>query len=313
MTRNMSKSERAFHTLKHYMFECQCPACLEDWPLEDQIHDEIYRIPTFEQEVIYKVRFGDKKEAVKEIIEARRDVEKEMTYNRFKDALTSYQSLSEKLETHLRHPHAFFLQARSGITHCIWNLYCTQFPEKEISEELDVDANREHAKMIYKQDFAEKISTNEGLDLGTEDVVTETPVEKDNTKSALYDETRKMLEQSTKKFSDIKQEQERIEQEKQERISALQPSDSNVTEKTEDNPQIEDSRQKLETLLKPSAEEQEIMDRQREYVMKCREEEQRIKDLKKKQWEEEDRQRREREEERKLRRAKETEEKIRQG
>lgn len=66
------------------MFECECEACGADWPLEDGIPDELYRIPTFEQEVIYKVRHGDKKDIVKEIILLRREVEKSMTFKRFR-------------------------------------------------------------------------------------------------------------------------------------------------------------------------------------------------------------------------------------
>ena len=124
----MSKSERTFHCLKHYMFECQCPACLEDWPLEHLIHDEIYRIPTFEQEVIYKVRFGDKKKAVSEIIEARRDVEREMSYNRFKEAL--------KMQSNRR-----CKRKRRAATGCIvllhaWRVYSVQKPELTASTKL---------------------------------------------------------------------------------------------------------------------------------------------------------------------------------
>ena len=94
------------------MFECECPACKGNWPLEDDVPDEIYRIPTFDQEVIYKIRHGDKKDIVKQIIEMRREVEKSMTYNRFKEALVNYQGLAEHLEEHLNHPHSFFLQVR---------------------------------------------------------------------------------------------------------------------------------------------------------------------------------------------------------
>ena len=316
--RNMTKTERAFHTLKHYMFECQCLACSEDWPLEDGIHDEIYRIPTFEQEKIYKVRFGDKKEVVSQIIEARREVEKCMSYNRFREALASYQTLCLKLEENLRHPHAYFLQARSGIIHSVWNLYCTQFPQREIDEDIDITANREFAKTIYKNDFGEEISTNEALSLGDseEPAVAATS---ETTNSDLYNKTRQMLEQSSQKFSDLKGEQDRIEKEKQESLLAaanLPPSTSVPTSlepSTEGKEGTENARSKLETLLKPSAEELEIQNRQQEYLRKCREEEQRIKDLKKKQWAEEDQERRNKEEERKLRRAKETEEKIRRG
>ena len=316
------------------MFECECPACKENWPQEEDIPDEIYRIPTFDQEVIYKVRHGDKKDIVKDIILMRREVEKSMTFNRFQEALVNYQSLGEQLEEHLRHPHAFFLQVRSGITHCIWNLFCTQFPQKEIIEaEVDtgslINAARENAKQIYNNDFKEKAEDNDtALDLGDNN---DMPADNNNDEVSseqkqLYDQTKQLLEQSSQKFNDIKERQDEIEKEKQVAIEAANQTNSGENkgqngvgygESNVTNGDLIVSSQsqvpKLEALLELTDEEKEIRKKQQEYEQELRNQQQKLKDLKKKQWAEEDKQRKEREEARKLKRAQETEEKIKRG
>ena len=333
-SRNVSKNDRAYHTLKNYMFECECPACKENWPQEEDIPDEIYRIPTFEQEVIYKVRHGDKKDIVKDIILMRREVEKSMTFNRFQDALVNYQSLGEQLEEHLRHPHAFFLQVRSGITHCIWNLFCTQFPQKEIIEsEVDtgslINAARENAKQIYNNDFKEKAEDNDtALELGdNNDMPADNPNDEvSSEKKQLYDQTKQLLEQSSQKFNDIKERQDEIEKEKQVAIEAANHTNSaenmgqngvgNGEANVTNGDSIVSSQSqvpKLEALLELTDEEKEIRKKQQEYEQELRNQQQKLKDLKKKQWAEEDKQRKEREEARKLKRAQETEERIKRG
>ena len=77
-----------------------------------QIPDELHAIPSFEQEKVYKVRFGDKKECVKKIFSERKLVEKWMTQKRFADALEGYQDLCETLERHIVRPHEYYLQVR---------------------------------------------------------------------------------------------------------------------------------------------------------------------------------------------------------
>ena len=316
------------------MFECECPACKENWPQEEDIPDEIYRIPTFEQEVIYKVRHGDKKDIVKDIILMRREVEKSMTFNRFQEALVNYQSLGEQLEEHLRHPHAFFLQVRSGITHCIWNLFCTQFPQKEIIEaEVDtgslINAARENAKQIYNNDFKEKAEDNDtALELGdNNDMPADNPNDEvSSEKKQLYDQTKQLLEQSSQKFNDIKERQDEIEKEKQVAIEAANHTNSaenmgqngvgNGEANVTNGDSIVSSQSqvpKLEALLELTDEEKEIRKKQQEYEQELRNQQQKLKDLKKKQWAEEDKQRKEREEARKLKRAQETEERIKRG
>ena len=300
------------------MFECECPACKENWPLEDEIPDEVYRIPTFEQEVIYKVRHGDKKDIVKNIIELRREVEKSMSFNRFKEALVNYQSLSETLEEHLRHPHSFLLQVRSGITHCIWNLHCTQTPLPEITaEKADITAARENAKQIYSNDFKEKAEENEALNLGEE-----IPRDNDdgannndnNEQKELYEKTKQLLENSTQKFSDLKEKQEEIAKEREAAMATLQSEVENISkDETQENGSCSKSEVKVEDLLQLTDEEKEIRKKQQEYEKSLRDQQQKLREEKKKQWAAEDKERKEREEKRKQQRAKETEERIKQG
>ena len=325
--RSAAKNERAYHTLKNYMFECECPACKENWPLEADIPDEIYRIPTFDQEVIYKVRHGDKKDIVKDIIEMRREVEKSMSYNRFKEALVNYQCLAEKLEDNLRHPHAYFLQVRSGITHCIWNLYCTQFPQQEIAEvSEDITAARENAKQIYNNSFQEKADSSSALELGDDangDQLTANGGDTGDVSSEkrhLYEQTKQLLEQSSQKFSDLKDKQQEIEREKEIALAAVNneaaaASKTNGTFSSALSEQSNESQAapRVEDLLQLTEEEKDIRRKQQEYQNEIREQQQKLKDEKRKQWAEEDKERKAREEARKLQRAKQTEERLQQG
>ena len=325
--RSAAKNERAYHTLKNYMFECECPACKENWPLEADIPDEIYRIPTFDQEVIYKVRHGDKKDIVKDIIEMRREVEKSMSYNRFKEALVNYQCLAEKLEDNLRHPHAYFLQVRSGITHCIWNLYCTQFPQQEIAEvSEDITAARENAKQIYNNSFQEKADSSSALELGDDangDQLTANGGDTGDVSSEkrhLYEQTKQLLEQSSQKFSDLKDKQQEIEREKEIALAAVnnEAAAASKTIGTFSSALSEQSNEsqaapRVEDLLQLTEEEKDIRRKQQEYQNEIREQQQKLKDEKRKQWAEEDKERKAREEARKLQRAKQTEERLQQG
>ena len=272
------------------------------------------------------MRHGDKKEIVKDIILMRREVEKSMTFNRFEEALINYQSLGEQLEEHLRHPHAFFLQLRSGITHCIWNLFCTQFPQKEIIEtELDkgslINAARENAKQIYNNDFKEKVEdTDAALDLGdSNDIPTDNPNDEiSSEQKQLYDQTKQLLEKSTQAFNDIKERQDEIEREKlvsmeaANSINHVENTDTNVKNCNSIVPS-ESQVPKLEALLELTDEEKEIRKKQQEYEQQLRNQQQKLKELKKQQWAMEDKERKEREEARRLKRAQETNEKIKRG
>ena len=186
--RSSTLDQRQYHTLKYFMFACECPACAGKWPLEDDIPDELPRIPNFEQEVVYVNRQGDKKEIVRDIIKARQTVEANMLSKKFEDTILAYQSLCEQLEKHVRKPHAFFLQARSGISHCLWNMYCKQKVADDEEDETEDITGRDQAVNIYKSDFVESVKDNEALNLGESAAVVQE--ESDEMK----EERRKMIE-----------------------------------------------------------------------------------------------------------------------
>ena len=272
------------------------------------------------------MRHGDKKDIVKDIIEMRREVEKSMSYNRFREALVNYQCLAEKLEDNLRHPHAYFLQVRSGITHCIWNLYCTQFPQQEIAEvSEDITAARENAKQIYNNSFQEKADNSSALELGDDangDQITANGGDSGNVSSEkrhLYEQTKQLLEQSSQKFSDLKDKQQEIEREKEIALAAVNNEAAAAASKTTFSSTLSEQSNesqaapRVEDLLQLTEEEKDIRRKQQEYQNEIREQQQKLKDEKRKQWAEEDKERKAREEARKLQRAKQTEERLQQG
>merc|ERR1719357_2084815 len=317
--RDTSRHQREYYTLKNYMFECECSACKENWPQEGEIPDELFRVPNFEQEKIYKVRHGDKKDLVKEIIELRRAVEKSMTYKRFSDALIDYQHLCEKLEEHLRRPHIYFLQARSGIAHCVWNLYCTQFPELPILDDGEyASGNRDHAKLIYNNNMTETALDNNGMDLGpTEQVISSENTSEPN-KTSLYESTRKLLEQSSQKVSnavsETKEHKQKLEQEKA-IASELQNGDNHVNDLKNAVHQNGNSANTStlvdnSTISNMDEEEREELIKRKQYEKEIREKEQMLRAEKRKQWAAEEKERAAKEEERKAKRKKECEEKL---
>ena len=44
-----SMAKREHHLLKHYMFQCECPACVQKWAEQENLEDELIRVPNFEQ------------------------------------------------------------------------------------------------------------------------------------------------------------------------------------------------------------------------------------------------------------------------
>ena len=154
--KNSDYTQRQYHTLKHYMFECECPACLKKWPLEDEIPDFLPRVPNWEHEKFFKKKTGDKKDIVDGIIEARKVVEKLMSENDYVETLIAYGPLCELIEEHVTKPHIYYLQARAGISHCLWNLYCQQKSKNDELEENEDITGRDHAVKIYQSDFMEK-------------------------------------------------------------------------------------------------------------------------------------------------------------
>jgi len=317
--RDTSRHQREYYTLKNYMFECECSACKENWPQEGEIPDELFRVPNFEQEKIYKVRHGDKKDLVKEIVELRRAVEKSMTYKRFSDALIDYQHLCEKLEEHLRRPHIYFLQARSGIAHCVWNLYCTQFPELPILDDGEyASGNRDHAKFIYNNNMTETASDNSGMDLGPTEKVNFSENACEANKTSLYESTRKLLEQSSQKVSnavsETKENKEKLEQEKAIALELLnehqQINDRKDT--VHQNGQSESTKILVDngSISNVNEQEREELIKRKQYEKEIMEKEQMLRAEKRKQWAAEEKERAAKEEERKAKRKKECQEKL---
>ena len=48
-----SLAKREHHLLKNYMFQCECPACVQKWPEQENLEDELIRVPNFEQVATY--------------------------------------------------------------------------------------------------------------------------------------------------------------------------------------------------------------------------------------------------------------------
>ena len=188
--RGTSKNQRQYHTLKNYLFSCECSACLGNWPMEDEVPDMLPRIPTLDQEKVFTKRTGDKKDIVKNIVDTRRKVESCLKEKNYEEAIVGYQDLCEQLDQHVRKPHIYFLQARSGLSHCLWNIYCKQKIIAEEEETEDV-TGRDHATLIYKSDFAEQANANDALTLGNED---HDQILKEN-KSEVSEEKKEMMAQ----------------------------------------------------------------------------------------------------------------------
>ena len=136
--RDSDRDARLYHTLKNYMFECECEACKKNWPMQGEVReerpntiheipDELHAIPSMTQERVYKVCFGDKKECVKKIFSERKLVEKWMTQKRFGNALEGYQDLCETLEKHVRRPHDYFLQVHQQDMRILFSNFYFQY------------------------------------------------------------------------------------------------------------------------------------------------------------------------------------------
>ncbi|MFO0005452.1 MAG: hypothetical protein ACK559_30420, partial [bacterium] len=150
---------------------------------------------------------GDKKELVEEIVNLRRSVERHMTSCGFAEALVAYQDLCAKLEQHVRKPHAYFLQARAGISHCIWNLYCRQQKVIDDQDSIEDITGRDHAKNIYRSEFTEKIEEKTVLDLGEFDQQEAGCISVDEEKKQLIENIKVSLQSSSLLLSELKAEQ----------------------------------------------------------------------------------------------------------
>ena len=315
--RNADHDTRQYHTLKNYMFACDCEACRQKYPQDDtpwplDIPDELHAIPSFEQEKVYKVSFGDKKAIVKKIRAERALCEKWMGEKRFSQALESYRDLCADLDEHVKKPHTYYLQCRSGITHCIWNLHCTQFPEQPL-DDYD-DSQRDLAKEIYSNNLTEEVPTEyEVVCQPEEETQGELPSEEDQEKAVLMEVTRKMLDSSTARVAEVRAGTEAIKTESEEAKQAYLEEEAQPTHTInghipEGDP-VENSPKKIavqEIVEKETAEM--VATRKKEEETKAKEQQERM--SRRKQWEEEDKQRQAREQARKKRREEETQDQL---
>ena len=117
--------------------------------------------------------------------------------------MESYQDLCATPEEHVKKPHAYYLQCRSGITHCIWNLHCTQFPERPL--EVVDDSQRDHAKEIYRSNLTEEVPVEYKVVCEQpEETKEDPPSEEDKEKAALLEATRRMVDQSGQRVAEAK-------------------------------------------------------------------------------------------------------------
>ena len=133
--KTLSLQQREYKMLKFYMFQCECQACIEKWPLKEGLPDELARIPNFEQERCFVVRHGDKKDICDEINSARWMADFGLASNTFHVAQEALNVLSQSLEKHVCKPHLFFVEAVELAEKFAINQYC-KMPLNEI-EELD--------------------------------------------------------------------------------------------------------------------------------------------------------------------------------
>merc|ERR1712037_973721 len=262
------------------------------------------------QERVYTVCFGDKKECVKKIFSERKLVEKWTTQKRFGNALEGYQDLCETLEKHVRRPHDYFLQCRSGIAHCIWNLYCTQFPEKPF-DEFD-ESSRDLAKEIYKKsNLVEEIPPEYEYTPTTEDteVTSGELTAEDEEKAALLEATKKMVEESSQRVAEARDGTEALKKESEDAKQAFVAQQTAARETQAQSDPVEEL---PKPVVKSAAEI--ALEKEREETKKKEqaEKEHEEKRSRKKQWEAEDNERKQRENECRKKRERAMEENIQQ-
>ena len=156
--KKVSLPEREFHLLKNYMFQCECRACLEKWPLRESLPDELARIPNFEQEKCFVVRFGDKKDICDEINGARWMADFGLASNTFNVAQEALDLLSVCLTKHVVKPHLHFVEASEMAEMFAINQYCRMPLEtaedeeaKNVPEEVDDLTETEERNIPRKQ------------------------------------------------------------------------------------------------------------------------------------------------------------------
>jgi hypothetical protein len=142
--KSFTLQQREYQMLKYYMFQCECRACVEKWPLRDALLDELARIPNFEQERCFVIRHGDKKDICDEINGARWMADFGLTSNTFHVAQEALDVLSRSLEKHICQPHLFFVEAGELAEKFAINQYC-RMPLDDIDKsEENIDEKNNH-------------------------------------------------------------------------------------------------------------------------------------------------------------------------
>ena len=126
--------QREYHLLKNYIFQCECRACIEKWPLREALPDELARIPNFEQEKCFVVRHGDKKDICDEINGARWMADFGLKSKTFQVAQEALDLLSISLGKHVCQPHLYFVEASELAEKFAINQYC-HMPLDDIDDE----------------------------------------------------------------------------------------------------------------------------------------------------------------------------------
>merc|ERR1712083_930154 len=218
------------------------------------------------------------------------------------------------LEKHVRRPHDYYLQCRSGIAHCIWNLYCTQFPEKPI-EEFD-ESSRELAKEIYKKsNLVEEVPAEYEYTGPSTDLQENSGelTEEEKEKAALLEATKKMLDESSQRVAEARDGTEALKKESEDAKQALAALQSTSQETgAQDTVGAQTPEEPQRPVVKSAAEIALEKEREDEKAAKEKEKEQEERLSRKKQWEAEDNERKQRENERRKKRERALEENIKQ-
>ena len=134
--RTFSLQQREYHLLKNYIFQCECRACLDKWPLRSALPDELARIPNFEQEKCFVIRHGDKKDICDEINGARWMADFGLKSRTFQVAQEALDALSISLDKHVRQPHLYFVEACELAEKFAINQYC-HMPLDDLNDDAE--------------------------------------------------------------------------------------------------------------------------------------------------------------------------------
>ena len=168
--KTMKLQQREYQLLKNYLFQCECRACVERWPLKDALPDELARIPNFEQERCFVVRHGDKKDICDEISGARWMADFGISSNTFTVAQEALDHLSVCLNKHVVKPHLHFVEATELAEMFAINQYCrmpleiTEEKEDQGEEVMDCDEEVGDYKIKSKENPKKSHANGESED-----------------------------------------------------------------------------------------------------------------------------------------------------